>query len=424
MTARTTQRLVIAVAAVWLAAASSAIGSSGQRQAAPSGVRGLWVGRAALMSSDTIAAMVRDAEATGVNTLFVQVRGRGEAYYRSRVEPRAFVLAAQAESFDPLAETIARARAAGIRVHAWVNVNLVSSAVNLPGDPEHVVQRHPEWLMVPRALAPTLTKRSPRSSTYLGALAAWTAGASSRVEGLFTSPLVPAAQDHAVAVVRELVRDYPLDGLHLDYIRYPGPDFDYNRIGLDEFRRRIVARGVSAADRRRLDGAVGQDPTAWTRAYAAAWARFREERLTALVARLQSAAREARPGIVLSAAVAPHPDIARAEKFQLWPEWAEAGYVDALCPMIYTADAAEFQQLARLARERIPAETALWAGIGAYRLSPARTAENVRTARGAGAEGVILFSYENLTSDSAAPISDVRARLRAVLLEASPVQSP
>src|SRR5690606_2245052 len=91
-------------------------------------VRGLWVGRSTLASRPSMAAMVREAAAMGVNTLFVQVRGRGEAYYDSQLEPRASELSSAPADYDPLAETIVAAHAAGLRVHAWVNVNLVASA--------------------------------------------------------------------------------------------------------------------------------------------------------------------------------------------------------------------------------------------------------------------------------------------------------
>ena len=39
----------------------------------------------------------------------------------------------------------------------------------------------------------------------------------------------------------------------------------------------------------------------------------------------------------------------------------------------------------------------LWAGIGAYRLSPEQIIENVKTARRLGVGGIILFSYDSLT---------------------------
>ncbi len=79
--------------------------------------------------------MVRTARDHGFNTLLVQVRGRGDAYFTSSLEPRAAELQRQPASFDPLATVLAEAHEAGLRVHAWVNVNLVSSAADLPSAP-------------------------------------------------------------------------------------------------------------------------------------------------------------------------------------------------------------------------------------------------------------------------------------------------
>src|SRR5712691_11079480 len=87
-------------------------------------VRALWVQRATLTSAPSVVALVETARAAGFNTLLVQVRGRGDAYYNSRLEPRGPALAGQHPSFDPLELVIATAHLAGLRVHAWINVNL------------------------------------------------------------------------------------------------------------------------------------------------------------------------------------------------------------------------------------------------------------------------------------------------------------
>src|SRR5580765_4124656 len=94
-------------------------------------VRALWVVRTTLTSPSAIATMVTAAKNGGFNTLLVQVRGRGDAYFQQGVEPRPAALAAQ-PAFDPLETTIARAHEAGLQVHAWINVNLIASAADLP----------------------------------------------------------------------------------------------------------------------------------------------------------------------------------------------------------------------------------------------------------------------------------------------------
>src|ERR671919_728919 len=72
-------------------------------------VRALWVVRTTLTSPEKIRQMVNSAADNGFNTLIVQVRGRGDAYYKSRVEPRAAELNDQPPEFDPLAFTLAEA---------------------------------------------------------------------------------------------------------------------------------------------------------------------------------------------------------------------------------------------------------------------------------------------------------------------------
>src|SRR5262245_32954747 len=180
--------------------------------------RGMWVLRTSLTSPSSIATMVDAAKAAGMNTLLVQVRGRGEAYYKSDLEPRASELAKQPESFDPLQTTLDLAHKAGMRVHAWVNVNLVSSASILPRSRDHVAYRHPEWLMTPRALANDLRKVDPKSPAYIGTLSRWVHANIDTTEGLYLSPVTAEAQAYSVSVIRELVDRYAVDGLHLDYI--------------------------------------------------------------------------------------------------------------------------------------------------------------------------------------------------------------
>ena len=63
--------------------------------------RALWVLRTSLTSQASIEALVKRARDNGFNALFVQVRGRGDAYYRGGLEPIPSDLQRQPPSFDP-----------------------------------------------------------------------------------------------------------------------------------------------------------------------------------------------------------------------------------------------------------------------------------------------------------------------------------
>jgi uncharacterized lipoprotein YddW (UPF0748 family) len=358
--------------------------------------------------------MIRSAEAGGFNTLLVQVRGRGEALYRSAIEPRASDLDGQPAEFDPLAVTIEVAHRAGLRVHAWINVDLVASGTTLPRSREHIASRHPDWLMVPRDLATTELGTDVHSPAYLGQLMRWTRAAGTRVEGLYLSPIPPEAQTYTTSVVHELVAHYPLDGVHLDYARYPDDAFDYSRSALAAFRADRLA-ATSIADRQRLDQRAASDPLIWTKTFPQGWIAFRRDRLTALVSRIALDARSTRPGLIVSAAVSPRAEEARVDRFQDWAEWASTGTLDVVCPMAYATDLSGFTAQvtsARASAGRVP----VWAGIGAYLLPVAESSEHIRAARRAGAAGLLVFSYDSLAANDAAN-SSYLAELRAALLE-------
>ena len=387
------------VAVVWIAANAPATA----RHSPPpdTEVRAMWVLRTSLISPERITALVRTAKDSGFNTLFVQVRGRGDAYYRGGLEPLPSDLLRRAPTFDPLASVIEAAAQAGLRVHAWINVNLVSSAVEMPASREHVIHRHPEWLMVPRDIAQQLAIEDIQSPAYVGRLARWTRQQSADVEGLYTSPIAPEAAAHTEIVVRDIAKRYRVDGIHFDYARYPSDRFDYSRTAIREFRNAVRPR-LSDAQRRTLDAEEALDFLAYPDALPEDWRQFRISRMTALIARLHKAVKEERPDATVSLAAVPDMREALARKLQDWSAWLNAGLLDALCPMVYTQEASRFAEQVSAIRE-VAAGRPVWAGIGAYRLSPTQTIENINTARKLGAAGVILFSYDSLTDPAAEP---------------------
>jgi uncharacterized lipoprotein YddW (UPF0748 family) len=375
---------------------------------APAGaeIRALWVTRSSLTSAASIAALVRNAREHGFNTLLVQVRGRADAYYTSDLEPRPADLARQPASFDPLATVLADARANGIRVHAWVVLNLVSSAVELPAAPDHLVYRHPEWLMVPRQIAQEIARLDPGNPAYVGKIARWTRGESETVEGLYTTPLQREAVAHTERVVAELARRYDLDGVHLDYARYPNQQFDYSRFSIAEFRADLRPR-LSVEARRAVDLEETTDLFAYPDRFPAEWKAFRRTRMTSLVARLRTAVHSSRPGALFTAAVVPDHQDAFDERMQDWRGWLGTRLVDAVAPMAYTQESARFAEQIAAARD-IAGGRVIWAGIGSYRLTPAQTIENIQASRKLGTAGFVLFSYDSMTGPKP-PASDYLA---------------
>jgi uncharacterized lipoprotein YddW (UPF0748 family) len=225
---------------------------------------------------------------------------------------------------------------------------------------------------------------------------------------LFLSPVVPAAVDHTVAVIADLVTRYPVDGLHLDYVRYPNAEFDHSRLALREF---ALSQGSALPSPRRaeLTARAADDVLAWVDAYPEAWAAFRRSRLTTLIMRVRSAAKTARPDLVISAAVFPDARTAVASRLQDWELWAETGLLDVLCPMAYTTELESFRTQIRDA-VRVSPPAVIWAGIGAYRLPAHQTVAHITAARAVGARGIALFSYDTLAAGGAGAYLDAIRR--------------
>src|SRR5437660_3145811 len=298
-------------------------------------VRALWVVRTTLTSPEKIHKMVESVALSGFNTLIVQVRGRGDAYYRSRWEPRAVELKDQPQDFDPLAVTIAEAHRRRIKVHAWLNTILLANLDALPNDPKHVYNAHPEWLAVPRAVAKDLFSMSPRDALYRQRIVEWSKANRGELEGVYTGPANSKVREHIYRIWMDIIQKYRIDGMHFDYVRFASPDFDYSRISLKAFRKWLEPR-LSASERDALRKALKENPLAATDKYQEKFGDFQREQVTTLVARIYHAVKKRRPDVIVSAAVFANDENAFTRRFQDCRRWLRMAILDVPCPLAYS----------------------------------------------------------------------------------------
>ena len=332
----------------------------------------LWVTRVSLVSPDAVDRTVERAKQMGVRGLLVQVIGRGDAWYRSDRLPRPEALGDQPADFDPLGRMIEQAHAAGLEVHAWINCCLVWSADHPPADPSHVARAHPDWFA---AVAPgrSLLHMSPRGWRRL------------HVEGAWLSPADERVRDWVAGNAAEVARRYPVDGIHLDYIRTPGIDAGYDGA------TRLAFAQETGVDRARLAGR----PAAERAALADSFASFEDAQVTALVRAVRESLETIRPGLPLSAAVRPDPTEAARFYGQPWADWLADGLLDRAFPMCYSPETQtvldQLEDIARrVGRDRVVP------GIAVYNAAPVRVASHVKGARALGFPELALYSYDAL----------------------------
>ncbi|MCK6619249.1 MAG: family 10 glycosylhydrolase [Calditrichaceae bacterium] len=344
-------------------------------------VRGLWVVRHNLNRPESIDSMLAFAARYHFTDLFVQVRGRGDAYYRSNYEPPAEGLE---EGFDPLAYLLAKAKAAdySLRIHAWVNVFYLWSSPVLPKSPQHLVHRRPEWIVYPVHYNPEIpdTNFSGRRNE----------------EGLYLSPMIPEVQQYILEVVEDLLSRYRVDGLHLDYIRFPGYDFDFNPVVRTSFKEKYF---LDPLDFKR-DAAVfvanfgntGYD------IFFNRWAKFLRSGLSGFVKSLSGQLRSRYPGIIISAAVKPDLSKAYWQYYQEWDRWLREKWLDWALPMNYTPANPEFLgRTETILKSGDPGGILM--GISLYNQPPESVIYKTRVITNLDLSGFVYFSYDQIARD-------------------------
>ena len=128
--------------------------------------------------------------AANMNAVFFQTRQSGTSYYNSSYEPWGYYAGYENPGFDPLQYAINSAHNRGLELHAWFNVFQASSIHE--GTPSH---EHPDWVCRDRDGNPMTSNRS-------------------------LSPGLEEVRQYTINVAMEIVNNYDIDGLHLDYVRW------------------------------------------------------------------------------------------------------------------------------------------------------------------------------------------------------------
>jgi len=339
-------------------------------------VKGLWVVRGTLSTSNRVDRMIRFASSGGYTDIFVQVRGRGDAFYNSQIVPKSDLI--RPGDYDPLADIIAQAHGVGIRVHAWFNTYLLWSAPNLPNTPRHLTNLHPEWVDVNADGKHDLDRLREVSRNGF--------------EGAYLAPTNPDVNPYLLSVVNELVANYKIDGLHFDYIRFQDTDYGYNRGGRKHFMLDYKVDPLTLVNG---NGSYWYSLNSAEKArYWKLWNDFKRQSVTNFISDASQLARDYNPKIKISAAVKPNYQQAYHRFFQDWKGWLDYGYLDFVVPMNYSVTMPDFENNISLMRDAGVNFNRVYMGIATYNQQPYAVIGKIYKTISMAFPGVVIFSYD------------------------------
>jgi len=302
----------------------------------------------------------RQLREAGITDLYVNLLWPGKAHYPSTIVPQSRTYRDYGDQADA---SVKAGRRHGIRIHAW------KVCWKLEGASETFIA--------------SLKRANRLQVTDTGTSVPW---------------LCPSRADNVqyeVGAVRELVKRYPVHGVHLDYVRYNNSSV----CCCDGCRARFANdSGLS----------VDPWPASLKRAdVRKAYNRWRCGRITHLVREMRMMLRREAPSVRLSAAVFGRYPLCMDSVAQDWHLWLQRDYVDAVCPMNYTDNPDDFRRWLALQVALPGAADRLLPGIGVTakdcNLDPVQVIDQIREVRRQNLPGYLLFDLNRTLADETLP---------------------
>lgn len=237
---------------------------------------------------DKISEMFDNCADLGINTVFAQVRPFCDAMYPSEIFPwSAYLTGYQGDPvyYDPLEIMVEEAHERGLGLHAWINPFRVS----FDTDTDKLSEKNPAKKLL------SDKKTIDRVVTADG--------------GLYLCPA--STENHKLIIdgVREIIRNYEVDGIHIDDYFYPSTDISVDKTYYDEYKKN--------------GGALFYD-------------KWRLEVISSFVSQMYTAVKSERNDCVFSISPAGNINNNYEEEYADVERWcSEKGYCDWIIPQIY-----------------------------------------------------------------------------------------
>jgi len=265
-------------------------------------IRAMYATVWSINSADKIDKLIETAHQYHFNQIFFQTRYRGDALYIANKKDTTYenneqlCYVVKDSTFDPLGYAIEKAKKYHIEIHAWVTVFVMTPHDLWKIQDNHAYYQNPEWVTYDRQ-----GRMMPNNVA----------------EGAFFDPGVPSVRKYFMNVVSDLVANYDIAGIQLDYIRYPDSSYGFNPIALSEYNK------------------VDSIP----------FSLWKQQQISSYVNQLYLQLKNINPELQISAAVIAKQDKAINKYSQNWPLWLKGRYIDKVYLMAYNTSNKSFSRL-------------------------------------------------------------------------------
>ncbi|HLO83506.1 MAG TPA: family 10 glycosylhydrolase, partial [Nostocaceae cyanobacterium] len=365
-------------------------------------IRAVWLDRGTIVrarNEEGLAKIFDRLAKAGINTVFLETVNASYPIYPSQVAPQQNPLI---PDWNPLASAVKLAHARGMELHAWV---WTFAAGN---------QRHNQLLNLDKNYLGPVLAAHPDWANYDNKGNIIPIGQNKP----FLDPANPEVRKYLLQLFAEIVTQYQVDGLHLDYIRYPfqdpfvGRTYGYGKAAREQFQQQTgVDPLIISPSQREL----------WSK-----WTEFRTAQIDSFVAEVAKMTRQQRPNLILSVAVFPLPEYERVQKLQQhWEVWARQGDIDLIVPMTYALDTPRFQRLAQpwIDSKKLGA-TLLVPGIRLLSLPSMGAFDQLQLVRDLPTVGYALFAAENLNEELDQILATTQGKRQNAITQPIPQRQP
>jgi uncharacterized lipoprotein YddW (UPF0748 family) len=307
-------------------------------------------------------------EEAGINVVYLETINAGFPIYPSKYIDQNPLT----KGYDPLKSAVEEAHKRDMELHAWVWVFAVGNT------------RHNVLINKPQSYpGPVIS-----NNFYDGALL----GPSGNMlppnqTEFWINPANPEAQDLLLNVFKEIVTKYDVDGLQLDYIRYPFQS-DRTSMGFDFVGRELFEKETGYS----LDNLDSVTLNAWRD--------WKAEQVSKFVQKTSTTLRRISPDLQISAAVYAGDRRRRLATIQQdWEKWIDKGWIDTLSPMSYATNSEKLTELAGYVNTASNNKALIYPGLAIRQLDTASFLDQLDTVRSLGMVGNTIFAMAHLNND-------------------------